>query len=162
MQSSPDFELHVTGRGIELPWQTVETCAQAIRDQYHKDMYVPVRILALGKGAMIPARLLAKEKTPVYYVGVHSYIKQEQQQVICTQQFADGDYITSADWLDEPGTLIVDDLWDTGQTFEWAKERWPKAKTAALLSKKPAEETKVDYVGLVLPTASWIIFPWEK
>jgi xanthine phosphoribosyltransferase len=158
MQSSPDFELHVTSRGIELPWSTVETCVKEVKRLLNNQMQLPLRILALGKGALVPARLLAKERTPVYYVGVHSYDNQEQRGVNVYQQ-------TGANLdarLNDPGTLIVDDLWDTGQTFEWAKTRWPRAKTAALLSKKPAEETKVDYVGLVLRTASWIIFPWEK
>ena len=161
MRSASNFELHVTGRGIELPWGCIEALIQEIKwkwaDQENAFLYEPKRILALGKGAMIPARLLAKEKTPVYYVGVFSYKGQEQTAIDCHQDIHPLGCLTP---LNDPETLIVDDLWDTGQTFQWAKERWPKARAAALLSKKPVHG--LDYVGLVLPTESWIILPWEK
>lgn len=158
MQSELDFEFHVTSKGIHIPWSCVEACVESIHRQW--ETYRPERVLALGKGAMIPARLLAKEKTPIFYTGVRSYEEKEHVNVTCYQQPCDGDYITDPSFLNDLGTLIVDDLWDTGATFEWAIERWPRARRAALVSKK--EVHGLTFAGLVLPTSSWIIFPWEK
>lgn len=152
---SPDYEMTVTGKHIQLPWNTIEAMCKEIRHQFTKDMWLPKRLLALGRGAMVPSRVLAVEHTPIYFLGIQSYKGQKQHDINCYQDIETCDTAM----LNQPNTLIVDDLWDTGQTFEKARDRFPKAKTAALLSKK--KEHGLTYCGLVFPTEAWVVFPWE-
>ena len=136
----------------KLDWDNVEMLVNAVHLAMKNEEYYPSRILALGRGAMPVARLIAREQ-PIYYWGLASYEKEERGKIHEYQS------PPSVDLIDSPTTLIVDDLWDSGQTFEFARKRFPKAKTAALLSK--SSEHSLDFVGEDLTDGSWIIFPWE-
>lgn len=142
---------------IFLGWEAITRLVENIKWQWSRqenyEGYQPERIIALGRGAMIPARLLAGDNTTILYMGIRSY-KEEEQGELGVYQYPPTFKVNEA-------TLIVDDLWDSGETFRYAKKRWPLAKTAALLAKVPTDETCLDYVGLSLPTASWVVFPWE-
>jgi hypoxanthine phosphoribosyltransferase len=137
---------------VILDWNSIQALVRVIRMQFEETFYVPERVLALGSGAVIPTRLLSGGAR-LFYEGVCSYKAEEQGRIETFQQCREA--------LNDPGTLVVDDLWDTGETFRYAKKLWPEATYAALVSKVDADETFLDYIGLVLPTKSWIIFPWE-
>lgn len=159
-QRLQEVPLHFGPEAIRLSWEAIETLCWKIRREWQAACYQPNYILALGKGAMIPSRLLAREGVQVFYSGVRSYEEREHASLSVYQCVTGGDY-TGAEFLNTPETLIVDDLWDTGATFQYAKGVWPKARTAALLCKCPREETKLDFVGISLPMKTWIQFPWE-
>jgi len=154
----------VSHNGIHLDWEAVTLLAKNINYYMFYGSFIPKQILCLGRGGMIASRLLAKEKTPIFYVGVSSREKMDSIAIRVHQAFTDDDYAR----LNDEGTLIVDDLWDTGETFRWAHRHWPKARRAALLSKasEPDEIDRPyaypDYIGLHLPLESWIHFPWEE
>jgi uncharacterized protein len=64
--------------------------------------------------------------------------------------------------------LIVDDINDSGATFEWVKKHWDlegkeTVKYAALFDNEGSSFGKVDYsVNTLYPdTKPWIVFPWE-
>jgi hypoxanthine phosphoribosyltransferase len=156
MQSHARADFDLSNNTIGLPWDAVEQLVSHIILQFQETLYVPERVLALGKGAMVPSRLLAGEGMQVFYEGISSYNEQEQKELCVYQKVHySGDFNT-------PSTLIVDDIWDTGNTFRYAKGLWPLATYAALISKKPAEDTFLDYIGMVFPTEMWFNFPWEK
>lgn len=133
-----------------LSWQQADRLAATIRDR----LDAPLNIVALGRGAMVPARLLSTVQ-PVFYMGLRSYTGQEKGLITQYQSPSE----QHLEWLNAPTTLIVDDLWDSGQTFAFAKNLLPKAKTAALVAK--TSEHSLDYVGQVLTDGSWVVFPWE-
>ena len=62
--------------------------------------------------------------------------------------------------------LIIDDINDTGATFEYIKfncDRNINVRYAALINNKPSP-FKVDYCGYEInkdEVPSWIVFPWE-
>ena len=145
---------------VFLSWQAVQGLCNRVGKEIEDLAEEGIRskpkwVLALGRGAMCMAAMLAPEGTPVFYTGVRSYAGKEKGEL----DFYQPTMPHLDELFNQPSTLIVDDLWDSGQTFSYAQRRWPEAKTAALLSKK--KEHSLDYVGLVLPTDAWIVFPWE-
>ena len=64
--------------------------------------------------------------------------------------------------------LIIDDINDTGDTFNYIVENFGKheerVKFAALINNKPSK-AKVDYHGYEIDKSknpAWIVFPWEE
>lgn len=160
MPSPVNLTYHDKGRTIRFDWQGVKTLAanvvEEIMDKSERSICSPPeRVFALGKGAMPFAAMIADEGIPVFYAGVRSYSGKEKGEL----EFYQPTMPHLDELLNRRSTLIVDDLWDSGQTFGYAAQRWPEAKRAALLSKKASHG--LTYVGLVLPTDAWIVFPWE-
>jgi len=147
------------GTGWFIPWQTVADLCKDIQVQMKAANYTPSNILCLGRGGMIAARLLAGDGLPIYFYGVSSYtVTNEQAETAVLQD------LTPEQWLElnNPSTLIVDDLWDTGATLNDVYEKIPTANAALLLSKKKPEETSASFVGINIVTDEWIVFPWER
>ncbi len=155
----PVLILKMYGDKWRLPWETIEGLCSIIRHQWGETLYHPKRIVALGRGGMVPARLLAKEDIPVYYEGIRSYDDSDKPgDIDHFQRWIPND----GEFVNDYSTLIVDDVWDQGSTFRYAKGLYPNAAFASLITKVPAEDTFLDYVGLSFPTKAWIKFPWEK
>jgi hypoxanthine phosphoribosyltransferase len=140
----------VTG-SIEITWQATHSACELIR----RNAYPFDAILALGRGALIPARLIAKRER-IYYWGLNSYRDEDNQR----QEINEFQPVNASGAnLDNLRCLIIDDVWDSGQTMLYAKDRFPNAKRAVVVSKKKGPE--VDWVGVTIPTDGWIVFPWE-
>lgn len=157
MQSHAEASFNLESNQIGLPWSAVEHLVDFIKVQFQDSLYIPERVVALGKGAVVPARLLASEGTLMFYEGIKSYKGEFDQGEINNYQ-----KIPYMPELNRPDTLIVDDLWDTGTTFRYAKRLWPMATYCALISKQPAEDTFLDYIGMIFPTTMWFVMPWER
>jgi hypoxanthine phosphoribosyltransferase len=84
-------------------------------------------------------------------------------------------------WLPDVATvenkkiLIVDDINDSGATFEWIKKDWDSSELPngckwdnikfATLVHNEASVTKTDYAFISIDKSkedTWIVFPWEK
>lgn len=141
---------------VHFSWNETFHAIDLIKELMRRSKYKPERVLALGKGGMIPARLLAPEGVPCYYVGVSSYKGERRGELAFNQALPPFMGVV----LNLPTTLVVDDLWDSGQTFEWVKNLFPKVTTAALLTK--TGEHSLDYVYRQMYGNPWIVFPWEK
>lgn len=61
---------------------------------------------------------------------------------------------------DEIRTLVVDEIYDTGKTIKNLLLRNPAIDIAVVISKDA--QAPVGYIGKVLNTTNWIIFPWES
>lgn len=154
---SHEVELHVTKDGLRFPWNGIESLIKLFKDNMYRTGYHPKTIVAVGRGGMIPGRLLAVgDDQEMRFLGLRSYNDREVGSIQTYQEPLDIDDINS------PDTLFIDDLWDTGQTMTTIAERCPNAKRGVLLSKVPAALTNLDFYGLILPTESWLIFPWES
>ena len=61
-----------------------------------------------------------------------------------------------------PQLLVLDDIADSGSTFERITEDTPNPKTAAL-HYKVSSSFKPDFYGEAIePDYGWIVYPWEK
>lgn len=61
-----------------------------------------------------------------------------------------------------PNMLILDDIADSGDTFESLKKEFPTPKYGAL-HYKTSSKFKPDFYGVEIPEDyGWIVYPWEK
>lgn len=116
-------------------------------------------IIAVTRGGMVPAAIVARELDirvieTVSVVGYHyddtKPHQAEQAQIVKpAANVGDGD-----------GWLVIDDLVDTGRTFEVLRKMLPKAHFATVYAKplgRPLVETFVTEVS----QDTWIYFPWD-
>lgn len=109
------------------------------------------KIVAITRGGLVAAGLLGYHLSikKISTISISSYNKQDRGQieVLCEPGFA----------VDEK-TLFVDDLYDSGQTYSYIREKYPQASIAVIYNKSKE--------GLMfdcrrLPAEDWIEFPWE-
>lgn len=112
------------------------------------------KIIAISRGGLIPAGIISYELDirDTQAIDVSSYDGENQRQ--------NNDVIVKADIknVDEK-TLIIDDISDTGRTFELVHHLYPKAKLASVYAKSTGIKA-VDIYGGQVPD-KWIVFPWD-
>ncbi len=112
-------------------------------------------IVAITRGGLAPALIVSQELDikHIETLCISSYDHQEQKKAeIIKQPDLPGGGL---------GWLIIDDLVDTGKTFEIARELYPNA-TLACVYGKPAGIPKVDCFQAEIAQDTWIHFPWEE
>jgi len=116
-------------------------------------------IIAITRGGLVPAALLARELEIrlIDTVCIVSYGAEDEG----AAEQAQG----ALRWLktvegDGEGWLLVDDLVDTGRTAKAVRERLPRAHFATLYA-KPAGRPMVDTFVKEFKQDKWIYFPWD-
>lgn len=113
------------------------------------------RLVAVTRGGLIPAAIVARELDLrlVETICVVSYRGDEAQQrgevEVLHQPTGDG-----------AGTLLIDDLVDTGRTARVIRAALPKA-TFATVYAKPEGRVETDLCIREVPQTTWIRFPWD-
>jgi hypoxanthine phosphoribosyltransferase len=116
-------------------------------------------IVGVGRGGLIPATMLAyKLKKKVIAFGINTY-----EDMVQTGKYAVYQHITVP--IKESKILVVDDICDTGNTFNiirdiYGKEKHLKFEFASLFV-KDSKSHLVDYYGLSVSDGIWLDFPWE-
>ncbi len=118
-----------------------------------------VGLIAVTRGGLVPAAIVARELDirVVETVSVIGYKSDDgnpgrQDEVVVVKE--------PANVGDGAGWLVVDDLVDTGRTFELLRQRLPKAHFATVYAKplgRPLVETFITEVS----QDTWIYFPWD-
>lgn len=110
-------------------------------------------ILAVARGGLVPAALLAHELAcpMVDTVCVSSYCDRLQGEMRMLKAPPDHK---------GQGWLVVDDLVDSGATFESIRALMPEAHFVTLYA-KPHGAPRVDSFVTVVDQDVWIVFPWE-
>lgn len=112
-------------------------------------------IVAITRGGMIPAAIIARELglRIVDTVSVKTYSHKEKgtgpqllKDVVATQ--------------DGQGFLLIDDLVDTGTTARYVRDMLPKAHFATVYA-KPEGLPLVDTYVTEVSQDTWIFFPWD-
>ena len=127
------------------------------------DDFKPDFIVGITRGGLWPAMMLS------HYLGIKMYT--------LDVRLRDGDIQESNAWMKEQAAngakiLVVDDINDTGATFEWIKKDWnvgddsetSNVKFAALIDNVPSEFV-VEYSGIEInkeENPEWIVFPYEE
>ena len=115
-------------------------------------------IIAITKGGLIPAALIARELDIklIDTVCISSYegnsdgVGQVQTELNVLKRIdGDGD-----------GFLLIDDLVDTGKTARFIREKLPKAFFCTLYA-KPEGKALVDLYVKEFGQEQWIFFPWD-
>ncbi|XBC44586.1 MAG: xanthine phosphoribosyltransferase [Buchnera aphidicola (Schlechtendalia peitan)] len=112
-------------------------------------------IIAVSRGGLIPSALLARELNVrlVDTICVSSYDHN------CLRDLKILKY-ASINSKNEPTTIIVDDLVDTGGTVQTIRHIYPKAIFVTIFA-KPMGRSLVDEYIIDIPQKVWIEQPWD-
>jgi xanthine phosphoribosyltransferase len=140
-----------------ITWDQFQSDVSLLADKIQQ-LGTPFRqIVAITRGGLIPAGILShclNIKT-IDTVCVGSYLDGEQQD---TEVIFKG----PTEIVDQgAGTLIIDDLTDTGKTASLVKETMYPEGVLAVVYAKPAGKAAADLYVREYPQDTWLIFPWE-
>ena len=152
---------------IYLTNTDIQKYVSTIVSQLYKDNWRPDYIVGITRGGLIPSVMLSQ------FTGIKMHT--------LDVRLRDGDekesnVLMAADAQAGKNILVLDDINDTGATFNWIMEDWdvshdyPDEKTNvrfAVLMDNLASDCKVNmsYIGTEINKAedpSWIVFPWEE
>lgn len=112
------------------------------------------KIVAVSRGGLLPAGVIAYEldirNTAV--INVSTYVGKEHLKL---DKIADADNVGE---IDEK-TLVIDDLADSGQTFNVMRKQFPKGRFVSVYAKEKGKK-EVDFYAREMPD-EWIVFPWD-
>lgn len=141
---------------IEMSWNEVEEAVANLLGQFKEDNYIPKAIVGIAKGGIIPASLIhqAFPKAVFYSLQVSSYDEffQHSPRVI-------GDYPEVLRYTDQ-SILVVDDIFESGATYEYLAQRWPHVTYAFMVCRQKMAG-RCRYRGKIYGPG-WIDFPWER
>ena len=137
---------------IVLGWDTVHKDCDALAEKLAGRTWDG--IIAVARGGLVPAALIARalDNKLIETLCVASYDHQDQKKLEILKTV---DHIGSGkNWL------VIDDLTDTGATFEAIRKMLPDAHCAALYV-KPQGAPHVNTFIRDYHQHVWINFPWE-
>jgi hypoxanthine phosphoribosyltransferase len=120
----------------------------------------PNIIIGIGKGGLVPGIILAENYgcTLINY-GVRSYNGRHNNEIVEYQA------VQNFEVLRDANILIVDDIADTGNTFNYVVQKFKKNfcenLTTASVFYKPKSTFKPDYFAREMSNSTWIVQPWE-
>lgn len=138
---------------IFVSWDEIQhLCTLLARDIIERGLRRD-RLLAITRGGMFPAGLLARELNikRIETIGIVTYdgmTAGEARQV----KDAQPEFLKDA--------LIVDDLVDTGTTLDFLRPLTQNCTFVTIFA-KPAGKPKVDLSARDVPQESWVRFPWD-
>lgn len=141
---------------IDLPvsWNEIHVLSKILCRQLRSSGQKWERLIAVTRGGMVPACLVARELDIriIDTVSIKSYDHQTQSAA------------TVLKMPDGIGTgqncLIIDDLSDTGNTFKALRRILPDA-TYACIYVKPEGKAVTDFYASETTQDTWIYLPWE-
>ena len=132
-------------------------------DKIHKDSKILagklndrdwIGIVAITRGGMIPACLVARELDikliETFCIATYTHDAQDREDIPKALSLPDG----GAGWL------VIDDLVDSGKTFEIIRTHIPNAFYACLYA-KPTGAPQADLYLDDFSQDIWVHFPWE-
>ena len=146
-------------KGFHISWEQIHRDSRALAWRLEK--MGPKgsgwkAVVAVTRGGMVPAMVVARELDlrVVETISVKSYDHQVQSEAEILKEPAEV-YIGNGD-----GILIVDDLVDTGKTFQAIRKKYPKAHYAAVYA-KPLGKDSLDTFITEVSQDTRIFLPWD-
>lgn len=138
-------------------WEHFHTLIGKVKKQIKT---TPNIIVSIGKGGSIPGVVLAEMfECNNLNLGLKSYKGQQRGSIHEYQS------IKCFDGLRDANILIVDDIADSGETMNYALNKFKgngceKVQTASIFY-KPCSKFKPDYFAEEVEETIWIVQPWE-
>lgn len=138
---------------IFITWDEIQTLCTGLAAEILQRGLPHDRVLAVTRGGLFPAGLLARELDirRIETVGVVAYDDQQAGAARLVKTAA-------AEFLEN--TIIIDDLADTGTTIDFLRPLTRNC-TFATVFVKPEGRNRVDLFAREVPQDSWIRFPWD-
>jgi hypoxanthine phosphoribosyltransferase len=147
---------------IYLTNTDIQKYVSTIVSQLYKDNWRPDYIVGITRGGLTPSVMLSQ------FTGIKMHT--------LDVRLRDGDEKESNLWMADDAQagkniLVLDDINDTGATFNWIMDDWDVNNATnvrfAVLMDNIASDCKVNmsYIGTEINKAedpSWIVFPWEE
>ena len=112
------------------------------------------KIIAVSRGGLFPAGIISYEldirNTQAINISSYDGEKQRENEAVVIDAHVGK--------VDEH-TLVIDDLSDTGKTFQLLHQMFPKAKFVSVYA-KPIGAAYVDIYEVDMPD-KWLVFPWD-
>lgn len=111
------------------------------------------QIVAVTRGGLVPATVLARllDIKHIHTFCISSYDGNDQQGRAALHKIHQDA---------SENILVVDDLVDTGKTFQEIREFIPNAHYTAVYL-KPAGRAQINSWAQEVPQDQWLVFPWE-
>lgn len=122
-------------------------------------------MIVIARGSYYPVNIVSREldfqATDMLHVSMRSYVVGSKQR----EEFKLGQ-MPARSQLDGKNLLIIDEVCDTGRTFEfltgWLKQQGAALVRTGVLHYKPGQ-SQTGFVPdwFVVQTDDWIVYPWE-
>lgn len=177
-------------------WQDVERACLSIALQMYNDNWRPDYIVGITRGGNIPATILSNMlgvRGEALKVSLRDNYDGEQSETNCWMaedafgyNYPEQTGVTGARWdvLQRKKILVVDDINDTGATFNWIKQDWQSGclpnethawdavwdlengnvRFAVITENLSSEFDGVRYFAHEVNKAEedvWLVYPWE-
>lgn len=157
-------------------WNDIQDMCNSIIYQLVADKWIPDIIVGVCRGGLVPATIIShRTDVMMYSLDVRLRDVGPDNKPILTSDCA-----LSEDAYNGKNILIVDDINDTGATFNWIKEDWPSnchpddpkwdsvwgsnVRFATLVENMHSDFSDVSYYYAEVNksyTHEWYVFPWE-
>ncbi|WP_069807166.1 phosphoribosyltransferase [Vulcanisaeta thermophila] len=146
-----------------VSWDEITEWSRALAMKIRESGWRPDIIVAIARGGYAPARLLCD------YLGVMDLVSLQVVHWPSTAQVAERAYIKYALSVDLSGkrVLVVDDIVDTGDSIQLAKDyiernnKGAEVRTAALQWISTVAKFKPDYWAIEVRDWAWFVYPWN-
>jgi len=159
-------------------WSDIENICVEMHARMLEDGYQPDVIIGIMKGGMIPASLLIDLfKNPIKFIAIEAKSYDDisvrlgyGKKVKIYPEDVFSHIKNCYSCIDLPfgkNILLVDDIWDTGQTANAILDKLKEhfiVRTATAFVRERKYDSVVDcpdYYGKVVKD-EWVVFPWEK
>jgi len=123
---------------VFIDWTTIDYLVDKIELQVRKSEIQYNAVVGVLRGGLVPAVMLSHRlNLPMYILWPDSELGDSCGRI-----------------------LIVDEIYDTGETIQKLKARHPTADFAVLYHN--ANLPNIEYYGTKQLLDKWIVFPWEK
>lgn len=143
---------------VSFSWSDIHRFVLEITEQV---MVNPNIIISIGKGGLIPGTILAEHYgCNNLNLGLKSYKGKTRGTIVEYQS------LENYHAFQNINVLIVDDIADSGETFEYAVSKFKgngceNIKTASVFY-KPCSRFRPDYSSQTIDSDIWIVQPWES
>jgi xanthine phosphoribosyltransferase len=175
---------------IHLNTQDIKSQVLDLVQQIYDSDWRPDYIVGITRGGLTPATMLS------HYLKINMYTldvrlrdggdPETNMQMATDAVGIDISSFTYEEVIDPRNILIVDDINDSGATFNWIKQDWENAgipsrvprrrltwesvwgsnvRFASLVNNEGSSFKNISYSSLIInktESPSWIVFPWEN